>query len=107
MPCRSSQFFRLLVLAFACWAAPAMADLQEIKSRGELRHLGIRYANFVTVDGKGFDVELVQGFARHIGVKYRSSIPISTTSSAICWAGMWCAKATRFCFPAATRYWAT
>ena len=51
-------------------ALPAFADLREIKARGELRHLGIRYANFVTADGKGFDVELVQGFARQIGVKY-------------------------------------
>ncbi|MEI6876656.1 MAG: transporter substrate-binding domain-containing protein [Spirochaetota bacterium] len=46
-------------------------DLKEIQSRGEIRHLGIRYANFVTGDGDGFDVELVKGFARHIGVKYR------------------------------------
>lgn len=46
------------------------ADLAEIKARGELRHLGIRYANFVTGAGDGFDVELVQGFARHLGVKY-------------------------------------
>lgn len=51
--------------------SPAIAaDLQEIKARGELRHLGIRYANFVTGSGDGFDVELVQGFAKHIGVKY-------------------------------------
>jgi len=48
------------------WAA----DLKEIRERGELRHLGIRYANFVTGAGDGFDVEMVQGFARHIGVKY-------------------------------------
>lgn len=46
------------------------ADLKEIQARGELRHLGIRYANFVTGSGDGFDVELVQGFAKHIGVKY-------------------------------------
>lgn len=47
------------------------ADLAEIKERGEIRHLGIRYANFVTGAGDGFDVELVQGFARHIGVRYK------------------------------------
>ncbi len=45
-------------------------DLKYIQARGELRHLGIRYANFVTGAGDGFDVELTQGFARHIGVKY-------------------------------------
>ena len=48
------------------WAA----DLKEIQARGEIRHLGIRYANFVTGDGDGFDVDLVKGFAKHIGVKY-------------------------------------
>lgn len=46
------------------------ADLKEIKARGTIRHLGIRYANFVTGAGDGFDVELVKGFAEHIGVKY-------------------------------------
>ncbi len=46
------------------------ADLKEIQARGELRHLGIKYANFVTGAGDGFDVELTQGFAKHIGVKY-------------------------------------
>jgi glutamine transport system substrate-binding protein len=52
-------------------AVPVSAhDLDDIKARGELRHLGIRYANFVTGSGDGFDVELVQGFAEHIGVRY-------------------------------------
>lgn len=58
-----------LLLIPLAWFARA-ADLPEIKARGELRHLGIRYANFVTGAGDGFDVELAQGFARHIGVKY-------------------------------------
>jgi len=52
-------------------AGVGAADLNEIKAKGELRHIGIRYANFVTGDGDGFDVELMQGFARHIGVKYQ------------------------------------
>lgn len=59
-----------LALAFTLGNAPA-ADLAEIKARGEIRHLGINYANFVTGAGDGFDVELVQGFARHIGVSYK------------------------------------
>ncbi|MTW21607.1 transporter substrate-binding domain-containing protein [Allochromatium palmeri] len=46
------------------------ADLPEIKARGELRHLGIRYANFVTGTGDGFDAELTQGFADYLGVDY-------------------------------------
>ena len=53
--------------AVSAWAA----DLKEIKERGEIRHIGIKYANFVTGAGDGFDVELVQGFARHIGVRYQ------------------------------------
>ena len=62
---------RLLAAALILLLAlPAAADLKEIRERGELRHLGIRYANFVTGAGDGFDVELVQGFAREIGVKY-------------------------------------
>jgi ABC-type amino acid transport substrate-binding protein len=49
------------------WAA----DLAEIKARGEIRHIGIRYANFVTGAGDGLDVELMQGFAKRIGVNYK------------------------------------
>ncbi|HEX5393046.1 MAG TPA: transporter substrate-binding domain-containing protein [Rhodocyclaceae bacterium] len=61
----------LAAFLFACIAFPAAADLKEIQARGELRHIGIRYANFVTGNGDGFDVELAQGFAKQIGVKYR------------------------------------
>lgn len=62
----------LLMICMQLLAEPARADdLAEIRARGELRHLGIRYANFVTGAGDGFDVELVQGFARHIGVNYK------------------------------------
>lgn len=59
-----------IALLAAVHGVVAAADLKEIQARGELRHLGIRYANFVTGSGDGFDVELVQGFAKHIGVKY-------------------------------------
>ncbi len=65
---------RILCLAAALLLSlpgPAQADdLDDVRSRGELRHLGILYANFVTGTGDGFDVELVQGFAKHLGVKY-------------------------------------
>jgi len=63
----------LLLASLALTAVVAVAnaaDLKEIQARGELRHLGIKYANFVTGAGDGFDVELTQGFAKHIGVKY-------------------------------------
>jgi ABC-type amino acid transport substrate-binding protein len=64
--------FRLLVAVLILMLPPLAraADLAEIQARGELRHLGIKYANFVTGAGDGFDVELAQGFAKHLGVKY-------------------------------------
>jgi ABC-type amino acid transport substrate-binding protein len=65
---------RFAFLAFAflgSWPLGARADLAEIQARGEIRHLGIPYANFVTGAGDGFDVELIQGFAKRIGVRYR------------------------------------
>lgn len=62
----------LAALLLCCiLSGPALAaDLPEILARGELRHLGIRYANFVTGSGDGFDVELVRGFAARLGVRY-------------------------------------
>jgi ABC-type amino acid transport substrate-binding protein len=53
-------------------------DLAEVKADGVLRHIGIPYANFVTIypEGNktilgGLDVELMKGFAKHLGVKYQ------------------------------------
>lgn len=53
-------------------------DLQEIKEAGVLRHIGIPYANFVTIspeNGKfneaGLDVEIIRGFAVYLGVEYQ------------------------------------
>lgn len=65
--CRIFMFSFLLatLLAFQAWA-----DLAEVKSKGELRHLGIAYANFVTGQGDGLDVDLMKLFAAHLGVKY-------------------------------------
>jgi len=45
-------------------------DLDEVLETGVLRHLGIPYANFVTVPEGGLDVELVRLFAEHLGVRY-------------------------------------
>jgi ABC-type amino acid transport substrate-binding protein len=60
-----------LGLVSLCVAGAALAaDLKEVQASGVLRHLGIRYANFVKADGSGFDVELARGFAKHIGVRY-------------------------------------
>jgi ABC-type amino acid transport substrate-binding protein len=56
-----------LLSVTSSWAA----DLAEIRQRGEIRHIGIRYANFVTGAGDGMDVDLMQGFAERIGVNYK------------------------------------
>lgn len=61
-------FVTLLFLLFNCAVA---RDLDDIKRDGVLRHLGIPYANFVTGSGDGLDIELVQGFAQHLGVTYQ------------------------------------
>lgn len=52
-------------------------DLSEIKADGVLRHIGIPYANFITVYHEGdktiaggLDVELIKGFAKHLGLQY-------------------------------------
>ena len=47
------------------------SDLAEIKKVGVIRHLGVPYANFVTGSGDGMDVELIQKFAEHLGVRYQ------------------------------------
>lgn len=56
----------LLLLVHSVFAQ----DLREIRERGVLRHLGIPYAHFVSGSGDGLDVEIVQRFAKHLGVRY-------------------------------------
>ncbi len=66
-------FLKTLVsgLLAATWAISGWSqDLGEIRERGLIRHLGVPYARFVSGSGEGFDVEIVQMFARHIGVRY-------------------------------------
>ncbi len=46
------------------------SDLKEILDKGELRHLGVRYARFVTGSGDGFSCDLIKLFAKDLGVKY-------------------------------------
>jgi hypothetical protein len=49
----------------------SLADLDEIKARGYLKHIGVPYANFVTGDGEGLDTEILKLYAQSIGVKYQ------------------------------------
>lgn len=60
----------VLILTCLLSTLASAADLDEIKARGVLRHIGIPYANFVSGAGDGMDVELARKFARYLGVKY-------------------------------------
>lgn len=69
--CRLLGRSALLVAGFMlCLQAAFAQDLDEVRKRGVLRHLGVPYANFVTGSGDGFDVELMQLFAKELGVRY-------------------------------------
>ena len=60
-----------LIAWLAAWIVPVHAqDLGEIRASGVLRHLGVPYARFVMSSVEGFDVEIVQLFAKHLGVRY-------------------------------------
>jgi len=62
----TATFLALLILT-----ATAMAgDLDDVKARGVLRHIGLPYANFNTGSGDGMEAELTRLFAKSIGVNY-------------------------------------
>ena len=69
---RSNSLFLLMLVMTALlgYGTACARDLQDIKSSGVLRHLGIPYANFVTGSDDGMDVELIKGFAKHLDVRY-------------------------------------
>ena len=50
--------------------AATAQDLSDIRERGVLRHLGVPYARFVISHDEGLDIEIVQRFARYLGVRY-------------------------------------
>lgn len=55
--------------------APAR-DLADILDQGELRHIAVPYAKFVTGSGDGFSCDLIRLFARNLGVKY---VPVESS----------------------------
>lgn len=70
---RSGRIHRVVAagMLIAAWAVAGFAqDLAEIRQRGVIRHLGVPYARFVSGPGEGFDSEMTQLFAKHIGVRY-------------------------------------
>jgi len=68
--CVVSCFLAGLLVCSAVVVARGV-EISEIEQRGFLLHLGVPYANFVTGSGDGLDVELMQLFARYLGVEYR------------------------------------
>ena len=77
---RFSVFFSKIICAIGAVVVGCLMtssvlanDLADIRRRGVLRHLGITYANFVMEPESGMvglDVELMQLFAKHLGVRY-------------------------------------
>ncbi len=65
------QFFMLVVSTLLAMNSAGAGDLDEVLQSGTLRHLGIPYANFITSEHAGLDAELMQQFAKHLGVKYQ------------------------------------
>jgi ABC-type amino acid transport substrate-binding protein len=61
----------LTAILFVISTSYSLADLEEIKTKGELRHLGVPYANFVTGDEEGLDTQILRLYCQKIGVKYR------------------------------------
>jgi len=70
--CVKKLVFVLTIVVTMVFTAGVLiaADLKDVKKKGVLRHLGIPYANFVTGAGDGMDIELMNAFAKYIGVRY-------------------------------------
>ncbi len=60
------------VLTLSLVSGARAQDLADVKASGVLRHLGVPYAHFVTGSetDPGLDVEMMQLFAKHLGVRY-------------------------------------
>ncbi len=69
---RESVLLTLLLGVFLLlYAVPGAAvTVKDVRARGELRHLGIPYANFIDGQQGGLDAELVRLFANELGVRY-------------------------------------
>lgn len=72
----SRVFVPLFLMALLAWTpvlgagAPEGRDLDAVRSRGVLRHIGVPYAHFVINEHEGLDVEIMRRFAAHLGLRY-------------------------------------
>ena len=73
------QFLVVALLLSLVWPRARADSLADIRARGELRHLGIRYANFVTGNDDGFDVELVRSYQILLSQALQKVVWISMT----------------------------
>ncbi len=60
----------IFLVALTVTTAGIAGDLDDVKARGVLRHIGLPYANFNTGSGDGMEAELTRLFAKSLGVKY-------------------------------------
>jgi ABC-type amino acid transport substrate-binding protein len=64
------RYLAICLLLILYSSGTGATTLEEILEKGELRHLGVPYANFITGLGDGFSVELIKGFCKELGVRY-------------------------------------
>ena len=70
VPARIQRIVCMVFIALVVAVPVGAEDLDAVLRSGTLKHLGIPYANFVTPDQKGLDVDLMHAFADYLGVRY-------------------------------------
>ncbi len=70
-PARIQRIICIVFIALIVALPVGAEDLDAVLQSGTLKHLGIPYANFVTPDKKGLDVDLMHAFADYLGVRYK------------------------------------
>ncbi|PKH03558.1 ABC transporter substrate-binding protein [Psychromonas sp. MB-3u-54] len=77
---KMKSLLRIVLLSYLSLFAETLiaGDLHDVKAAGVLRHIGVPYANFVTISPTedkwnegGFDVDIIRGFAVYLGVEYQ------------------------------------
>lgn len=78
IPLKKLMSYLSLSLILSVSSLSYARDLSDIKKEGILRHIGVPYANFITLyqeadDGVvgGLDAEIMKGFAKSLGLEYQ------------------------------------
>lgn len=64
------SFGLVIICSLSAPSRVIAGDLADVLAQGELRHIGVRYAKFVTGSGDGFSSDLIRLFAEDLGVRY-------------------------------------